>query len=58
MEHLQNDHTDLPNQHQNSHKQCDETRHPIVNMVESEWKLTQQHDQNFAMEGKPLWNKY
>ena len=58
MEHLQNDHTDLSNQHQNSHKQCDETRHPIVNMMESEWKLTQQHDQNFAMEGKPLWNKY
>ena len=28
--------------------------HPIVNMMESQWKLRQQHDQNFPMEGKPL----
>ena len=54
MEHLSNDHEDCPNQHENSHKQCNETGHPIVNMMESQWKLRQQHDQNFPMEGKPL----
>ena len=32
-----------PNQHENSHKLCDEVRHPIVNMMESQWKLIQQH---------------
>ena len=52
MEHLSNDHEDCPNQHENSHKQCNETGHPIVNMMESQWKLRQQHDQNFLMEGK------
>ena len=28
--------------------------HPIVNVMESQWKPRQQHDQNFTMEGKPL----
>ena len=28
--------------------------HPVVNMMESQWKLTQQHDQNFLNKGKPL----
>ena len=32
--------------------------HPVVDMMESQWKLRQQHDQNFPMEGKPLQNKY
>ena len=54
MEHLSNDHEDCPNQRKNSHKQRDETGHPVVNMMESQWKLRQQHDQNFPMEGKPL----
>ena len=54
MEHLSNDHKDHPNQHKNSHKLCDETGHPVVNMMESQWKPKQQHDQNFPMEGKPL----
>ena len=58
MEHLSNDHKDHPNQHENSHKLCDETGYPIVNLMESQWKLRQQHDQNFPMEGKPLQNKY
>ena len=57
MEHLSNDHKDHPNQHKNSHKLCDETGHPIVNFMESQWKL-RQYDQNFQMEGKPLSNKY
>ena len=45
MEHLSNDHEDHPNQHENSHKLCDEMGHPVVNMMESQWKLRQQHDQ-------------
>ena len=58
MEYLLNDQEDCPNQRENSHKQCDETGHPIANMVESQWKLRQQHDQNIPMERKPLQNKY
>ena len=58
MEHLSNDHLDHPNQHKNSHKLCNKTGHTVVNLMESEWKLTQQHDQNFPMEGKPLENKH
>ena len=45
---------DRPNQHENSHKLCDETGHLVENLMESEWKLRQEHDQNFLMEGKPL----
>ena len=54
MEHLSNDHKDHLSQHGNSHKLCNETGDPIVNLMESQWKLRQQHDQNFRMEGKPL----
>ena len=57
MEHLSNDHKDHPSQHENSHKLCNETEHPVVNLMESQWKL-RQHDQNFSIEGKPLWRKY
>ena len=53
-EHLWNYHKDHPSQHKNSHKLCDETGHPILSLLESQWKLRQQHDQNFSMEGKPL----
>ena len=53
MEHLSNDHEDHPIQHENSHKLCDETGHTIVNLTESQWKLRQQHDQHFPIEGKP-----
>ena len=53
-EHLSIDHEDCPNQHKNNHKQCDETGHPVVNLMESQLKLRQQQDQNFPMEGKPL----
>ena len=53
MEHLSNDHKDHPNQHKNSHKLCNETGHPILNLIERQWKL-RQYDQNFKMEGKPL----
>ena len=34
MKHLSNDHKAHPNQHKNSHKICDKTRHPVVNMME------------------------
>ena len=51
MEHLSNDHEDRPNQHENSDKLCNEVGHPVVNMMESQWKLRQQHHQNFPMEG-------
>ena len=54
MEHLSNDPKDHPNQHDNSHKLCDETRYPVLDLLESQWKLRQQHDQNFPMEEKPL----
>ena len=30
MEHLSNNHEDHPNQHQNSHKLCNETGHPLL----------------------------
>ena len=33
MEHLWNDYKDFPNQHKNSHKQCNEMGHPVVNMM-------------------------
>ena len=58
MEQFSNDHGDHPNQHKNSHKLCNEAGHLVFNLRESQWKLRQQHDQNFPMEGKPLQNKY
>ena len=54
MEHRLNDHEDYPNQHENSHKQCDGTGPSVVNMMEIQWKLRKQNNQNFPMEGKPL----
>ena len=54
MEQLSNDHEDRPNQHENSLKQSDEMGHIVLNMMESQWKLRQQDDQNFLMEGKSL----
>ena len=52
MEHLANDHEDLPNQYGN--KLCDETGDFVLSLLESQCKLRQQHDQNFPMEGKPM----
>ena len=52
MEHLSNDHKDHPNQQENSHKSCDEMGHPALSLLECQWKLRQQLDQNFPIEGK------
>ena len=54
MEPISNDHEGYLYQHENSHKLCDETGHPVVNLMKSQWKLRQQHDQNFSVEGKSL----
>ena len=55
MEHLLNDLEGHPNQHENSDMLCDKMWHPVVNLMESQWKLRQQqHDQNFPMKGKQL----
>ena len=41
MQNLSNDQEDRPNQHENSHKLCNEMVDPVVNMMESQWKLRQ-----------------
>ena len=48
MEHFSNDDKDHSNQHENSHKLCYETGHPVLSLLESQWKL-RQHDQNFPI---------
>ena len=53
MEDLSNDHKNHPNQHKNSLKLCNEMGHPILNLMESQWKLRQQYDEKFPMEAKP-----
>ena len=58
MEYLSNDYKDRLNQHRNSRKLCNKTGHQAVNLIESQWKLKQQHGHNFPMKGKPLQNKY
>ena len=44
MKHLKNDQVDRLDEHKNSQKQCDETGHLIVNIMESQWKLRRQQD--------------
>ena len=36
MEHLLNDQEDHANQHENSHKLCDEIGHPILSLLKSQ----------------------
>ena len=54
MEHLSNNHEDYPNQHENSHKLCDETRNPLLSLTESQRKLRQQHNKIFSVKGKAI----
>ena len=49
MEYLSSDHKDHSNQHKNV-----ETGYLVFSLLESQWELKQQHDQNFPMDGKPL----
>ena len=49
MEHFSCDHKVCSNQHENSHKLCDEAGHPILCLMESQWKLRQPH-QKFPMD--------
>ena len=58
MEYLSYDHKDHPYQNKNNQKLCDETGHPILSLMKSQWKLRLQNDQNFPMERKSLQNKY
>ena len=37
-----------------SHPVCSEMGHPVLSLLESQWKLRQQYDQNFPIEGKPF----
>ena len=53
MEHLSNECKDHPNEQENSHKLYDQTRHLVLSLLESQWKL-RQHDQNFLMDGQLL----
>ena len=54
MEYLSNDLKDNLNQHENSYKLWDETKHPVLSLLGSHCKLRQQRDQNFPMDRKPL----
>ena len=54
MEYLSNDQKDHPNQHENSHKPHNEMGHPVLSLLEHQWKLRKQHGQNFPIEGEPL----
>ena len=57
MKHLSNDYEDRPNQHENYHL-CEEKGHPVLSLKESQWTLIQEHDHDFPMKVKPLYNKY
>ena len=39
MEHLSNGNKECSNQHKNSQKLCNKMGHPVVNLMESQWKL-------------------
>ena len=45
MQHLLNDHKDCPDQRENSHKLNIETKHPILVLTKSQWKLRQQQSE-------------
>ena len=41
------------NQHKYGHNLCNETRNPVLSLLESQWKSRQQHDENFPMSEFP-----
>ena len=57
MEQLSNDHKDHPNEHENKHKVCDETEHSIVNLMESQWKLSETTTSEFPNGRKAIVEK-
>ena len=54
IEHLLNYHKEHPDQNENIHKLCDQMGQSFFSLNESQWKMRQQHNQNFPKEGKPL----
>ena len=51
MKHLSNDHGDHPNQHEKSHKLANEKGRLLLSLKENRWKLQEQTDGNFPIEG-------
>ena len=56
MERLSNDHEGRPSQHENSHRLWYETGLPVLSLLESQWKLKQQHNLNFPLESRSRTN--
>ena len=54
MEHLLNDHGDRSNQHENSDRLCDETGHPIENMLEISMETESTTWSEFRNRGKTI----
>ena len=54
MEHLSNDHKDRPNQHNNSHKLCDEEGYLVLSLTKSQWKLKKKTLSEFPNGGKAI----
>ena len=50
MEHFSDNHEDCPNHHENNHELCNEKGSYLLIFQESQWKLSQQHNQNFPVE--------
>ena len=46
--------TDCLIQHENGYKLCNKTGHPVLSLMGIQWKLRQQHDQNFPNGGKAI----
>ena len=60
MDHLSDGHKDRPNQHENNHKLLYTMKRdiPFLSFTESQWKLRQQYDHNFLMEGVRVNNNF
>ena len=54
MEHLSSNHEYRLNQYQHSLKLYNEMRYPFLSLMEIQWKLRQQHDNNFSIKGTRL----